>query len=50
MAAKRLPKVRALVPTQNTYGGHQMKAKLPMMSLASVLEGYPLVYKRNIDI
>ena len=44
MAAKCLP---ALISTQNTYGGHQMKVKLPMMSLASVLKGYPLVCKRT---
>ena len=35
---------------QNTYGGHQMKAELPMMSLACVLVGYPLAQKSNIDI
>ena len=50
MAGKRYPKKQPLLPTQNTFGGHQMKAKLPMMSLVCELEGYPHVHKRNLDI
>ena len=50
MAGKRFPKKQSLLPIQNTFGGHQMKAKLPMMSLVCELEGYPLVHKRNLDI
>ena len=50
MAAKRFPKKHPLLLIPNTYGGHQMKAELLMMSLVCELEGYPLVHKRSLDI
>ena len=39
MAVKHFANVGALLPGQNTHGGHQKEAKLPLMSLTSVLRG-----------
>ena len=50
MAGKHFSKKHPLLPNQIAYGGHQMKAKLPLMSLACVMNGYPLIHKKNFDI
>ena len=46
MAGKNSPKMHPLLSNQMTYAGYQVKAKLPPVSLACVMEGHSLIHKK----